>query len=115
MRMPKHFPSARVIELANPQSEEASVMRSSLVPGMLNMLAYNLNRGSGNVRLFEAGNVFQMAQGTSKETEADLSGCHWKRVVTAGVHQPARALILLRSQGRCGRHAARLPVQLASI
>jgi len=25
-------------ELANPQSEEASVMRSSLVPGMLNML-----------------------------------------------------------------------------
>ena len=52
------FSSAPVIELANPQSEEASVMRSSLVPGMLNMLAYNLNRGADNVRLFEAGSVF---------------------------------------------------------
>ena len=30
-------------------------MRTSMVPGMLNMLAYNLNRGSENVRLFEAG------------------------------------------------------------
>ena len=53
------FSSAPVIELANPQSEEASVMRSSLVPGMLNMLAYNLNRGADNVRLFEAGSVFE--------------------------------------------------------
>ncbi len=34
----------------NPLSEEASVMRTSLVPGMLNMLAYNLNRGSDDVR-----------------------------------------------------------------
>ena len=57
------FSSAPVIELANPQSEEASVMRSSLVPGMLNMLAYNLNRGADNVRLFEAGSVF-VASGT---------------------------------------------------
>ena len=57
------FSSAPVIELANPQSEEASVMRSSLVPGMLNMLAYNLNRGADNVRLFEAGSVF-VAAGT---------------------------------------------------
>jgi phenylalanyl-tRNA synthetase beta chain len=58
------FSSARVIELANPQSEEASVMRSSLLPGMLNMLAYNLNRGADNVRLFEAGSVFE-ATGTA--------------------------------------------------
>src|ERR1700693_552140 len=53
------FSSAPVVELANPQSEEASVMRSSLVPGMLNMLAYNLNRGADNVRLSEAGSVFE--------------------------------------------------------
>ncbi len=39
------FSDAPVIELANPQSEEASVMRTSLAPGMLNMLSHNLNRG----------------------------------------------------------------------
>ena len=61
------FSSARVIELANPQSEEASVMRSSLVPGMLNMLAYNLNRGAENVRLFEAGSVFEATGTTTAE------------------------------------------------
>jgi len=55
------FSSVPVVELANPQSEEASVMRSSLVPGMLNMLAYNLNRGVDSVRLFEAGSVFEGA------------------------------------------------------
>ena len=52
------FSSTPVIELANPLSEEASLMRSSLVPGMLNMLAYNLNRETGNVRLFEIGDVY---------------------------------------------------------
>ncbi len=57
----EQFSSARVVELANPQSEEASVMRSSLAPGMLNMLAYNLNRGSDHARLFEAGSVFEAA------------------------------------------------------
>ena len=62
----RQFSAMPVIELANPLSEEASVMRTSMVPGMLNMLAYNLNRGSDNVRLFEAGNVFQ-ASGTTAE------------------------------------------------
>jgi phenylalanyl-tRNA synthetase beta chain len=55
------FSSTPVIELANPLSEEASLMRSSLLPGMLEMLAYNLNRGTENVRLFEIGDVYQAA------------------------------------------------------
>jgi len=53
------FSAAPVIELANPLSEEASLMRSSLVPGMLTMLEYNLNRGTEEVRLFEMGDVYQ--------------------------------------------------------
>src|SRR5580704_13317864 len=55
----EQFSTLPVLELANPLSEEASVMRTSMVPGMLHMLAYNLNRGSVHVRLFEAGNVFE--------------------------------------------------------
>jgi phenylalanyl-tRNA synthetase beta chain len=53
------FSATPVIELQNPLSEEASLMRSSLVPGMLDMLAYNLNRGTENVRLFEIGEVYE--------------------------------------------------------
>ncbi len=61
------FSSVPVVELANPQSEEAAVMRSSLVPGMLNMLAYNLNRGADYVRLFEAGSIFEAKDGGTAE------------------------------------------------
>jgi phenylalanyl-tRNA synthetase beta chain len=58
------FSSTPLVEIANPLSEEASLMRSSLVPGMLDMLAYNLNRGTENVRLFEIGDIYE-ACGTS--------------------------------------------------
>ena len=34
-------------------------MRTSMLPGLLNMVGYNLNRGNTNVRLFEAGEVFE--------------------------------------------------------
>ena len=67
------FSSSPVIELANPLSEEASLMRSSLVPGMLNMLAYNLNRGTEIVRLFEIGDVYEHASaGTSEHARICL-------------------------------------------
>src|ERR1700733_5032786 len=42
LRQPKTY-SRQVLELENPLSEEASVMRSSMAPGMLDMLAWNLN------------------------------------------------------------------------
>jgi phenylalanyl-tRNA synthetase beta chain len=63
----EQFGSLPVIELENPLSEEASVMRTSLVPGLLNMLAYNMNRGNESVRLFEAGSVFAAVDGKSRE------------------------------------------------
>jgi phenylalanyl-tRNA synthetase beta chain len=63
------FAPVPALELANPLSEEASVMRTSLVPGMLGMIAYNLNRGTDDVRLFEAGNGFETAQGKSAEAK----------------------------------------------
>jgi len=55
----EQFSSAKVLELENPLSEEASVMRTTMVPGMLDMLAWNLNHDSDNVRLFEMGTVYE--------------------------------------------------------
>ena len=46
------------VPLGNPLSEEAGVLRPSLVPGMLAMIAGNLNRDVSDVRLFEVGTVF---------------------------------------------------------
>jgi phenylalanyl-tRNA synthetase beta chain len=55
-----------VVPLGNPLSEEAGVLRPSLVPGMLAMVAGNLNRDVSDVRLFELGTVFS---GTTEKVE----------------------------------------------
>ena len=46
------------VPMENPLSEEASLLRPSLVPGMLKMLSHNLNRDVKDVRLFEQGQIF---------------------------------------------------------
>jgi phenylalanyl-tRNA synthetase beta chain len=55
-----------VVPLGNPLSEEAGVLRPSLVPGMLSMISGNLHRDVGDVRLFELGTVFS---GTTEKVE----------------------------------------------
>ena len=55
-----------VVPLGNPLSEEAGVLRPSLVPGMLGMIAGNLHRDVSDVRLFELGTVFS---GTTEKVE----------------------------------------------
>jgi len=92
------FSSVPVIELANPLSEEASVMRTSMVPGMLSMLAYNLNRGSNNVRLFEAGNVFEAAGEKTAEFKRICLGTTGN-ALSPSVHQAARALSFFDLKG----------------
>ncbi len=47
-----------LIALENPLSDEARLLRPSLAPGMLAMLAHNLNRDVREVRLFEQGTIF---------------------------------------------------------
>ena len=48
----------KAIVLANPISADLSVMRTSLWPGLVQALAYNLNRQHDRVRLFEVGRIF---------------------------------------------------------
>ena len=46
------------IELMNPLSDEFKVMRTSMLPGMLNTAAYNQARQAEYVKIFEIGKVF---------------------------------------------------------
>ena len=48
----------QAVAIGNPLSEEAGMLRPSLVPSMLSMLAHNLSRNLDDVRLFEMGTVF---------------------------------------------------------
>ena len=55
-----------LVPLGNPLSEEAGVMRPSLIPGMLTAAAGNVHRFVGDVRLFELGTVFS---GTTEKVD----------------------------------------------
>ncbi len=57
------------VELLNPLNAEQSVMRQSIVPGLLRSVSYNLARGVADVQLYEAGTVFAAAEGRKKPKE----------------------------------------------
>ena len=57
------------VELINPMNAEQSVMRQSIVPGLLRSVAYNQAHGVKNVQLYEMGVVFAAHEGTKKPKE----------------------------------------------
>ena len=46
------------VELINPINAEQSVMRQSIIPGLLRSVAHNQSHGVANIQLYEVGNVF---------------------------------------------------------
>lgn len=51
------------VALANPLTSELGVMRTSLLPGLVEALRRNRARQQGRIRLFELGRVFHLAAG----------------------------------------------------
>ena len=92
------FTSSPVVELANPLSAEASLMRGSLIPGMLDMVAFNLNRGTDRVRLFETGDIYE---GTGSGT-AEHSRICFAATASALSHDLPQGEMLDKSKGESG-------------
>ena len=72
----------RTVPMENPLSEEASLLRPSLVPGMVTMLAHNLNRDVKDVRLFEQGHIFT---GTPPADASYIEEVHESAQLSLGV------------------------------
>ena len=66
-------PRREQLRLLNPLGEDTSVMRSTLVPSMLQTLALNQNRGNEQAMLYEIAPVFD----ASARTEEGLPDEHW--------------------------------------
>lgn len=80
-----------LVSINNPISEELSVLRAHLVPGLLGAVAHNLNHGQTSLRLFEVGRCFAGPLTDDGVTEywsmaIALTGSqrrdHWKDVST---------------------------------
>lgn len=73
------------VELLNPLNAEQSIMRQSIIPGLLHSLAYNQNHGVKNVQLYETGRVFFAAEGKKKPKEKE----HVAAVLAGAMGDPA--------------------------
>lgn len=58
----------KFIRITNPLTEDATIMRTTLVCGLLNNIVWNINHGNNQVMIFEQGRVFL---GKGKETYAN--------------------------------------------
>jgi len=84
-------PGQTTLKLANPISADMSIMRTRLLPGLIQALQYNVNRQQPHVRLFETGLCFR------PEVEGLEQKQHLAAVITGarndeGVHIRSEAL-----------------------
>jgi phenylalanyl-tRNA synthetase beta chain len=90
----------QAVELLNPLNADQSVMRQTIVPGLLRAVAYNQARGVKNVQLYEIGTVFSTADGRKKPRERKkLAGVLAGAMNAAGWNVQARAFDFFDGKG----------------
>lgn len=80
------FSDATLVVIENPLSQEASALRTSMIPSMIHALRWNLDRDGEDLRFFEMGKVYEKdAEGKPQERRVltlGLSG--YRRTATVG-------------------------------
>ena len=66
-KISKNIKALEGVNIINPLGQELSQMRTSLLPGALEVLAFNINRQSKSLKFFEFGKTYQHANGGYKE------------------------------------------------
>lgn len=124
------------IKLLNPISSQMSVMRSSLLGSLLQVLRFNLDRKAVRVNVFELGRVF-LRDASSQNTDTTVAGFHQPMRVSGLAYgpradlswdQPAKAVDFFDVKGdiqallapmqalfAAGEHPAMHPGRCASV
>ena len=61
--LPPEDPRRQALRILNPLAEDLSVLRTTLVPGLMETVQYNLSRKNSNLKLFELKKVFLRQEG----------------------------------------------------
>jgi len=72
LKITEDDPRSRVVKIVNPLRQEEALMRTFLLPSLLENLKYNLNRGVRGIRLFELSRVFVRKSSSEKLPEENL-------------------------------------------
>lgn len=99
------------IKLINPIASQMSVMRSSLVGGLIANLQFNLNRKQSRVRLFEIGRCFSRSSEVDCKQTEKLAGLVYGDIAVEQWGVPARSADFYDVKGDieslCGNSAIR--------
>jgi phenylalanyl-tRNA synthetase beta chain len=76
------------VKLLNPIASQLSVMRTTLVGSLINVLRYNLNRRADRIRVFEAGRVF-LRDPSIKAGELAVEGFAQPKMIGGLAYGPA--------------------------
>ncbi len=71
LRLPTSHYLCRAIKLANPLIQEQTIMRTTLIPGLLKAIQWNINHNIDKIKLFEIGRVY-FPQDKFKSQESSL-------------------------------------------
>ena len=80
IKLPKDDKKRNYVELINPLGEDTSVMRTTMMPSMLNVLYTNISRKVESALAFECGHTFTPQEGLPIETNHLCVGMYGKEV-----------------------------------
>ena len=81
-------PGTTPVRVLNPLSKDMAVMRTSLLPGLLQVIALNQSRGTPDLRLFEIGHVFRVDAGAPGRLVDDVAEEERVALVLTGARKP---------------------------
>ena len=77
LMLPADDPRRRTVAVLNPLAEDQSAMRSSLIPGLLENLRFNLAQQTRRLKIFEIGKVFLQRPGADLPDEPEIIAGLW--------------------------------------
>ncbi|RDY24127.1 phenylalanine--tRNA ligase subunit beta [Romboutsia maritimum] len=80
INLPQDDKKREFVKLINPLGDETSVMRTTMIPNMLDVLSTNVSRKVENVGAFECGHIFTPQNGLPVETNHLCIGIYGKDV-----------------------------------
>ena len=80
INLPENDEKRNFVKIINPLGEETSVMRTTLMPNMLDIISTNISHKVESVSAFECGNTFTPQNGLPVETKKFCVGMYGKEV-----------------------------------
>ena len=80
INLPANDEKRNFVKIMNPLGEETSVMRTTLIPNMLDVISTNISHKVEEVSAFECGNTFRPQEGLPIETKKYCVGMYGKEV-----------------------------------